>query len=180
MQNNSFSKSNYSSGHPNFRIRLPVVLLNMFTHSISCSYCDSEITEDWSDYIISSDVIDDNRQMASKTEHSINTMNINVLTVIRHLRYMVLLGNTPKMHIIITNLTPNRLKMTANNRTQRDICTGDLSFYFSISFRASAFFSNYQSSKESSASTHICKLPSSAKQAYSSGSSIVKHIESQK
>lgn len=71
MQNNNFSKSNYSSGHPNFRNRLPVVLLNMFTHSISCSYCDSKITEDWSDYIISSDVIDDNRQMASKTEHSI-------------------------------------------------------------------------------------------------------------
>lgn len=43
----------------------------MFTHSINCPYCNSKITEDWSDYITSSDVIDENRQMGAEIEHSI-------------------------------------------------------------------------------------------------------------
>lgn len=43
----------------------------MFTHSIICPYCNSNITEDWSDYIVSSDVVDEDRQMGAETEHSI-------------------------------------------------------------------------------------------------------------
>ena len=43
----------------------------MFTHSITCPYCNSTITEDWSDYITSSDVTGDERGMGYETEHSI-------------------------------------------------------------------------------------------------------------
>lgn len=42
----------------------------MFTHSINCPYCNYELTADWSDYIYSSDVVDE-RGMGVEIEHSI-------------------------------------------------------------------------------------------------------------
>ena len=43
----------------------------MFTHAVSCPHCGAEVIEDWSDYIESSDVVDENRGMGAETEHSI-------------------------------------------------------------------------------------------------------------
>lgn len=43
----------------------------MFTHSVECPHCGASITNDWSDYIISSDVVDPDRQMGAEIEHSI-------------------------------------------------------------------------------------------------------------
>lgn len=33
----------------------------MFTHSINCSHCGLEITENWIQYVVSSEIIDEER-----------------------------------------------------------------------------------------------------------------------
>lgn len=43
----------------------------MFTHSVKCPHCGKSVTHDWSEYIISSDVVDEDRGMGTETEHSI-------------------------------------------------------------------------------------------------------------
>ena len=43
----------------------------MFKDHINCPYCNKTILEDWSCYIVSSDVIDEDRQMGAEVEHSI-------------------------------------------------------------------------------------------------------------
>lgn len=43
----------------------------MFTHSVECPHCGASITNDWSDYIASSDVIDEDRGMGAEIEHTI-------------------------------------------------------------------------------------------------------------
>jgi hypothetical protein len=43
----------------------------MFTHSVECPHCGKSVTHDWSEYIISSDVVDEDRGMGTETEHSI-------------------------------------------------------------------------------------------------------------
>lgn len=42
----------------------------MFTQPINCPYCNKETTEDWSDYVYSSDVVEE-RGMGDEIEHSI-------------------------------------------------------------------------------------------------------------
>ena len=43
----------------------------MFTHSINCPHCGAEINENWAEYVVSSDVIDEDRGMGAEIEHSI-------------------------------------------------------------------------------------------------------------
>lgn len=47
----------------------------MFVHSIRCPHCDAEISENWAGYVISSDVIDEDRGMGAEIEHSIECDN---------------------------------------------------------------------------------------------------------
>ena len=42
----------------------------MFTHTIHCPYCDNVISQNWSDYVVSSDIIDE-RGMGAEIEHEI-------------------------------------------------------------------------------------------------------------
>lgn len=43
----------------------------MFTHTVTCPHCNTPIEQDWSDYVVSSDVINENRGMGSEIEHTI-------------------------------------------------------------------------------------------------------------
>ena len=43
----------------------------MFTHSVECPHCGKSVTHNWSEYIISSDIVDEDRGMGTETEHSI-------------------------------------------------------------------------------------------------------------
>lgn len=43
----------------------------MFTHSVKCPHCGKSVTHDWSGFIITSEVIDEDRGMGSETEHTI-------------------------------------------------------------------------------------------------------------
>lgn len=43
----------------------------MFLHSITCPYCGSKIEQDWSEYVVNSDIVDANRGMGAEMEHSI-------------------------------------------------------------------------------------------------------------
>ena len=43
----------------------------MFTQPIICPHCNTRITVDWSNYIASSDVFDEDRPMGAEIEHSI-------------------------------------------------------------------------------------------------------------
>lgn len=102
----------------------------MFTHSINCPYCNSKITEDWSDYITSSDVIDENRQMGAEIEHSIECDEYKCPDCKKLLVSLVLFGSIQKAHITIMNSTLNLLKtmrMTINYLS-RDIYI-DISFF---------------------------------------------------
>lgn len=46
-------------------------MVKLFTHAVSCPHCGSEIIQNWSDYIVSSDVVDEEREMGAEIEHSI-------------------------------------------------------------------------------------------------------------
>ena len=43
----------------------------MFEQSVVCPRCKNSFSMDWSDFVESSDVIDENRDMGSETAHSI-------------------------------------------------------------------------------------------------------------
>lgn len=43
----------------------------MFTHTVKCPHCGASVTYDWSEFIIDSEVIDNDRGMGSETEHII-------------------------------------------------------------------------------------------------------------
>ena len=43
----------------------------MFTHSVECPHCGESVTYNWSDYVIDSDIIDEDRGMGAETEHTI-------------------------------------------------------------------------------------------------------------
>lgn len=43
----------------------------MFTHSVECPHCNETISYDWSEFVISSDVVDEDRGMGAETEHTI-------------------------------------------------------------------------------------------------------------
>lgn len=42
-----------------------------FTVTINCPYCGEAIEQDWKDYVVGSDVVDENREMGAETEHYI-------------------------------------------------------------------------------------------------------------
>lgn len=43
----------------------------MFTQSVDCPHCGATITQNWSGYIASSDVVDEDRGMGAEIEHTI-------------------------------------------------------------------------------------------------------------
>lgn len=43
----------------------------MFTHRVTCPHCGTQTVQDWSDYVVSSDVVDEDRGMGAEIEHSI-------------------------------------------------------------------------------------------------------------
>lgn len=47
----------------------------MFIHFINCPHCGLEITENWAQYVVSSDVIDGDRGMGAEVEHSVECDN---------------------------------------------------------------------------------------------------------
>ena len=44
----------------------------MFTLPVKCPYCNEEIIQDWSDEIVSSDIIDTDRGMGDEISHTID------------------------------------------------------------------------------------------------------------
>lgn len=43
----------------------------MFTHSVDCPHCGVSVTQNWSAYIASSNVVNENRGMGAEIEHTI-------------------------------------------------------------------------------------------------------------
>ena len=43
----------------------------MFEHAVECPHCGRSIMYDWSDFVIDSEVIDEDRGMGEETEHII-------------------------------------------------------------------------------------------------------------
>ena len=43
----------------------------MFTQAVICAQCGNPIIKDWSDFVVSSDVIDEGRGMGAETAHTV-------------------------------------------------------------------------------------------------------------
>lgn len=43
----------------------------MFNHTVKCPHCGASVTNDWSEFIIDSEVVNNDRGMGHETEHTI-------------------------------------------------------------------------------------------------------------
>ena len=78
----------------------------MFTHSVKCPHCGKSVTHNWSEYIISSDVVD---EWELKLNIPLNVTSLSVQNVTNYLVFLVLYGNIQKVHIITTNYILHQL-----------------------------------------------------------------------